>query len=465
MTRTLLVDARDGVGAIPIVAVDPETLPMAVAALSPAGRTYVEAAGFRAIAGSFVSVPRAEGGVGIVLFGLGPAGATERVPLIAGRLGAALPPGTYRLGTGFDDVGLAALAIAGGGYRFRRYKQAGDDDAVRLVIPNDVDGADLRRIVAATALARDLINTPANDLGPADLADAIIEAGQPHGATVAVMTGESLAMGFPLIHAVGAAATAARAPRLIDLRWGEPSAPKVTLVGKGVVFDTGGLDIKPSSNMLLMKKDMGGAANALALATLIMGSNLKLRLRLLVPAVENAVSGASFRPGDIIRSRKGLTVEIGNTDAEGRLILADALDLASEERPELLLDFATLTGAARVALGPELPAIFTASDALAEELAAAAAKVADPLWRMPLWRPYLSLLDSKVADINNTGSGGFAGAIVAALFLSRFVGDPDRWVHADLFGWVPSAKPGQPEGGEAQTIRAFHALLKARYGR
>ncbi|MGD9739790.1 MAG: M17 family metallopeptidase [Bauldia sp.] len=466
MTRIALVEAVSGVPVIPIDAADPDALPAAFSELTPAARRYAEAAGFKAGAGTTLLVPGGSGGVDRILFGLGKAGSTERVPLLAGRLGTALPPGAYRLGDGFDDRSLAALAIANGGYRFRRYRAAGDEDGVvRLVVPEGADAAELTRIVAATTLARDLINTPANDMGPADLANAVIAAAKPHGATVEVTIGDDLATGFPLIHGVGAAATDARAPRLIDLRWGDPAAPRITLVGKGVVFDTGGLDLKPSSNMLLMKKDMGGAANALALATLIMGANLKVRLRLLIPAVENAVSGASFRPGDILRSRRGLSVEIGNTDAEGRLILADALDLASEEEPELLLDFATLTGAARVALGPELPAVFTGGDALAAELAGHAADVADPLWRLPLWRPYLSMLDSKVADINNAGSGGFAGAITAALFLSRFVTNPERWVHTDLFAWVPSAKPGQPEGGEAQTIRAFYALLKARYAR
>jgi leucyl aminopeptidase len=267
-----------------------------------------------------------------------------------------------------------------------------------------------------------------------------------------------------LIHAVGAAATEARAPRLVDIVWGDPGASKVTVVGKGVCFDTGGLDIKPSSGMLLMKKDMGGAANALALATMVMDAGLAVRLRVLIPAVENAIAAASFRPGDIFPSRAGISVEIGNTDAEGRLVLADALAVASEETPALLIDLATLTGAARVALGPEVVPFYATDEALAFDLARHAAAVADPVWRMPLWKPYLKMLDSKVADINNAGSGGFAGSITAALFLSRFVPPGVRWLHADIFGWNPATEPGRPEGGEAQAIRALYALLRERYG-
>lgn len=361
---------------------------------------------------------------------------------------------------------MAALAFGLGAYRFARYK-GGDPAApdVRLAVPEGVDAAELRRTLEAVTLARDLVNTPANDLGPAELAGAIRAVAEQHGAAVKVIEGEDLARGFPMVHAVGAAATPARAPRLVDLTWGDPDAPKVTLVGKGVVFDTGGLDIKPSSNMLLMKKDMGGAANALALAAMAMGAKLPVRLRLLVPTVENAIASAAFRPGDVLRSRNGLTVEIGNTDAEGRLILADALTLAGEEDPDLLIDFATLTGAARVALGPDLPAVFTADDSLAADLARHGEATADPSWRLPLWRPYLAMMESKVADINNAGTGSFAGAITAALFLQRFVARPERWLHVDIFAWTASSKPGQPEGGEAQTIRAIFALLKERYGR
>jgi leucyl aminopeptidase len=310
------------------------------------------------------------------------------------------------------------------------------------------------------ALARDLINTPSNDMGPVELEITARALAERHDARISVISGGALEKDFPLIHTVGMGSP--RAPRLIDITWGAASDPKITLVGKGVCFDTGGLDIKPSSGMLNMKKDMGGAATALALAHMVMAAGLKVRLRLLIPAVENSTSGGAFRPRDIFRSRKGLTVEIGNTDAEGRLILADALALADEEKPALMADFATLTGAARVAMGPDVPPFFTDDGALAGELMRFAETEFDPLWRLPLWRPYESLLESKVADLNNVGTGGHAGAITAALFLRRFVTAPS-WLHFDIFAWTPSAKPARPEGGECQAARALYALLKARY--
>jgi leucyl aminopeptidase len=332
-------------------------------------------------------------------------------------------------------------------------------------LPDGVDGADIVRIADGVILARDLVNTGANDLGPAELADAAQNLATRHGARFTQIVGDALlADNFPLIHAVGTAATRERAPRLIDIKWGEESDPKITIVGKGVCFDTGGLDIKPSSGMLLMKKDMGGAANALALAHMIMDAGLKVRLRVLIPAVENAISAHAFRPGDVFGSRKGLTVEIGNTDAEGRLVLADTLTLAGEESPGLIVDLATLTGAARTALGPEVVPIYTGDDALAADLARHGERVADPVWRMPLWGPYNALIESRIADINNAGQSPYAGSITAALFLQRFVPDPARWVHADIFAWNPSPKPGKPEGGEAQAIRALYALLSERHG-
>jgi leucyl aminopeptidase len=310
-------------------------------------------------------------------------------------------------------------------------------------------------------LARDLINTPSNDMGPAELEEAASVLARQHGAAINVTNGERLAKEFPLIHAVGMGSP--RAPRLIDFTWGKESDPKITLVGKGVCFDTGGLDIKPDSSMLNMKKDMGGAATALALAHMIMSRKLKVRLRVLIPAVENSISGKSFRPRDIFTSRKGITVEIGNTDAEGRLILADALTLADDDRPELIVDFATLTGAARVALGPDVPPFFTDDDGLAAELMRHGADENDPLWRLPLWRPYEAMLDSKAADINNVGSGGQGGAITAALFLRRFV-TAKSWLHLDIFAWNSASKPGRPEGGECMSARALYAMLSARYG-
>jgi leucyl aminopeptidase len=312
-------------------------------------------------------------------------------------------------------------------------------------------------------LARDLINTPANDMGPPDLEAAARKLAADHNAEIRTINGDDLlAQNFPLIHAVGRAAAPTAAPRLIDMVWGDSTHPRVTLVGKGVCFDTGGLDIKPESGMLNMKKDMGGAATALALAHMIMARGLKLRLRVLIPAVENAIAGTSFRPRDIYTSRKGISVEIGNTDAEGRLILADALALAGEEQPELIADFATLTGAARVALGPDVPAFFTDDDGLANELMGCAVSENDPLWRLPLWRPYETMLESKIADINNVG-GSQGGAITAALFMRRFV-SAKSWLHFDLFAWTAAAKPGRPEGGECQAARALYALLAARYG-
>jgi leucyl aminopeptidase len=332
-----------------------------------------------------------------------------------------------------------------------------------LELPAGVDGADLTRAVEAMFLARDLINTPTNDMGPAELDNAVRALARQHDARVHSIVGDDLIREhFPLIHAVGRASSSPA--RLIDLTWGDPSAPKVTLVGKGVCFDSGGLDIKPSSGMLMMKKDMGGAASVMAAAHMIMSRGLKLRLRVLIPAVENAISGAAFRPLDVYPSRKGLSVEIGNTDAEGRLILADALALADEEAPELLVDMGTLTGAARVALGPELPAFYTQDDALAAELLRLGTVENDPFWRMPLWPPYLTMLDSKVADTNNVSTSSFAGSITCALFLSRFVSAAKAWLHFDIYAWNATAKPARPEGGECQVARALYAFLSSRYG-
>ncbi|MCJ2014677.1 leucyl aminopeptidase family protein [Methylobacterium sp. J-076] len=428
--------------------------------LTAAERAFAWATGFTGKAGSLAFLPAADGNLGRVLFGLGDPDAPGADALAAGRLPGLLPVGAYRL-DGAPDPALAALAWLLGSYHFARYRK-GESAKACLVAPEGIDGPEVRRIAAAVAMGRDLVNTPANDLGPAEIEAAARALAGRHGAAVTVVQGADLERDFPLIQAVGAAAT--RAPRLIDLSWGPEDAPRVTLVGKGVAFDTGGLDIKPSSAMLLMKKDMGGAAVALAVADMAMGAGLAIRLRVLVPAVENAVAGNAFRPGDVLRSRAGLTVEIGNTDAEGRLILADALALADAEAPDLILDFSTLTGAARTALGPDLPAFFTEDDALAQEVATAGQRAVDPVWRMPLHQPYAAMLDSKVADLNNVSNGPFAGAITAALFLRRFAPKTKRHGHFDLYGWNPSSKPGRPEGGEVQTARLAYALLKARYG-
>jgi leucyl aminopeptidase len=311
---------------------------------------------------------------------------------------------------------------------------------------------------------RDLVNTPAADMGPAELEAAAEMLARDHGATLSVTRGDALEQGYPMIHAVGMAAARGREPRLIELEWGQADHPRLALVGKGVCFDTGGLDIKPSAAMRLMKKDMGGAAHALALADLVMRLRLPVRLHLLVAAVENAVAGNAFRPGDVLKTRKGLTVENTNTDAEGRLVLGDALTRAVEAKPELILDFATLTGAARVALGPDLPALFANDDALAAALIDAGTAANDPLWRLPLWDGYDEMLKSDIADLVNAAEGGFAGSITAALFLRRFVPKDIAWAHLDLFAWRPAARPGRPKGGDAMGLRAAWAMLKTRYG-
>ena len=458
-----LLPAASSEPAVTIDAVTSDNLPTALAALPGPAAAWVERVGFAAAAGEVAVVPSEKGdGIASVLFGLGKAGGAPS--LLPGKLPGSLPAGIYRLGSGFDDLSLAAVAWALGAYRFTRYRERKGAGDRQLVLPSAVDGGEVMRIAEGVRLARDLVNTGANDLGPAELAAAAEDLARRHGASCTVTAGDALLSGnFPLIHAVGAAATADRAPRLIDLVWGHAAAPKITIVGKGVCFDTGGLDIKPSAGMLLMKKDMGGAANALGLAHMIMDAGLPVRLRVLVPAVENAISGAAFRPGDVFRSRKGITVEIGNTDAEGRLVLADALALAAEESPELLVDFATLTGAARVALGPDIAAVFTRDNALAADLDTHATHTADPVWRLPLWEPYNALIDSPIADVNNAGRTPFAGSVTAALFLGRFVPEEVRWLHADMYAWTPSARPGKPEGGEAQVIRALYSLLSARY--
>ena len=421
---------------------------------------FADAVGFEPKAGRHLLLPGKNGLAG-VLFGLEGAGEARDL-FLPGRLPQQLPDGIYRFANQPHDERLAALAFALGAYSFARYRKS-EAREVKLDLPQSIDRADLWRAVEAVTLARDLINTPANDMGPADLEEATRALAARHGADVRSLVGEELlAENFPLIHAVGRASDAA--PRLIELNWGEASHPRISIVGKGVCFDSGGLDIKPENAMLLMKKDMGGAASALALAHMIMDGGLKVRLQVLIPAVENVISGAAFRPRDVYRSRKGLTVEVGNTDAEGRLILADALALADESAPDLLIDLGTLTGAARVALGPDVPAFYTDDDALAAAVARHAAAENDPLWRLPLWQPYAGMLDSKVADVNNVASGSFAGSILCALFLQRFVAAAKAWMHFDIYAWTPIAKPGRPEGGECQAARALYALIVERCG-
>ncbi|CCE02189.1 leucyl aminopeptidase family protein [Bradyrhizobium sp. STM 3809] len=457
-----IFETSPATSAIPITFVTKASWPGIREGLSSEARNFAEANVYTAKPGGCLILPGADGRIAQVLFGLEDPDARHRDPFRPGTLPGLLPAGTYRFANAPHDARLAALAFALGSYRFGRYRKAETPD-VRLVPPDGVDAAELDRLAEAATLARDLVNTPSNDMGPEELEAAAKQVADRFGARFSSIVGDDLlAQNYPLIHAVGRAST--RAPRLIELTWGNASHPKVTLVGKGVCFDTGGLDLKPSSSMLLMKKDMGGAANVLALAQMVMDAKLKLQLRVLIPAVENAVAGNAFRPMDVFPSRKGLTVEIGNTDAEGRLILADALALADEDKPDLLIDMGTLTGAARVALGPELPPFYTNDEALAADVARCAASENDPLWRMPLWAPYDSWLDSKVATINNAPSGGFAGSITCALFLQRFVEPATRWLHLDIFAWTPSAKPGRPEGGECQAARALYKLLSERYG-
>lgn len=430
--------------------------------LGPIEQTWLKAQNFSGNAKRAVLVPNAEGKLSSVAFGTGngqqgePSGPSE---LLAGVLSAALPSGTYRIASDLSRPDLAALAWALGGYSFTRYRRK-DANGGRARLRLNTDDAD--RIINTAEgvwLGRDLINTPASDMAPADLEAVARTLADRHGADISVVVGDDLlAKNFPLIHAVGRASP--RPPRLIDMSWGPIGAPKITLVGKGISFDTGGLDIKPASAMLLMKKDMGGAATALALAHMIMGQQLNCRLRVLIPTAENSVGGDAFRPGDILTSRLGLSVEIGNTDAEGRLVLADALTLADADEPDSIFVFATLTGAARSALGPDLPAFFTSDDDLARRLPPLAASIGDPLWHMPLWEGYRRHLDSEIADINNVWESPFAGAITAALFLKRFVSKARRFAHFDLYGWRPAARPLGPKGGEPQTARAVMEYLR-----
>jgi len=419
---------------------------------------WASANGFTGQRGRLLALPSETGALAGYLFGVG--AKASRPVLVTGIAGATLEPGRYRLEGALGDPTYAALGFRLGAYRFDRYRKS--RTLPELALPAGADASEVARLADAAYLARDLINTPANDLGP-DAFDREIRAfAARHKMKVKAVVGdELLKQNFPMIHAVGRAA--AEAPRLLDLTWGRASDPKITLVGKGVTFDTGGLDIKPSSGMLLMKKDMGGAANVLGLAHAIMDAGLKVRLRVLIAVVENAISASAFRPGDVLPSRSGQTVEIGNTDAEGRLILGDALTLGDEESPELMLDMATLTGAARTALGPDLPPLYSTDDRLAAELMGAGQMSDDPLWRMPLWEPYDKMMDSKIADVNNAGSTPFAGSITAAMFLKRFVKNAKAWVHLDIFGWAPESRPGRPFGGTDQGIRSVYGALKTRY--
>ena len=457
-----LIDAASD--AVPLLPVPQDGLAAWLAERPAQQRAWLERAGFKAEPGSTALMPDATGALAGVALGVEPPDHPDRGLWTYAGLPEALPPGSYRIAAPLDRTAAthAALGWALGTYGFTRYK-ARKGELASLVWPEEADRGHVERCAEATSLARDLINTPAADLGPAELAAAAHALAERHGATLSVTEGDALlANNYPAIHAVGRAS--AKPPCLIDLRWGAESDPKVTLVGKGVCFDSGGLDIKPSTGMKLMKKDMGGAATLIALAAMVMAAGLKVRLRLLVPAVENMIAGNAMRPLDILSTRKGLTVEVGNTDAEGRLILCDALTEADTEKPALLIDCATLTGAARVALGPELPVVFTRQDALYDEVARHAASAADPVWRLPLWPGYRRLLDTKPADLSSTGDSPHAGAITAALFLAEFVSSDTNWLHLDMMAWNPRARPGRPEGGEPQALRALYGLVAARAG-
>ncbi|BCH52996.1 leucyl aminopeptidase family protein [Agrobacterium vitis] len=440
---------------LPIFAVTPAHIE--TGAIDPLALDWAKKAGYKADVGSLLLIPTSDGQLGGALFGLGSAPGEN--PFLAGKLARALPAGDWHIETAPLTANRLVLGYGLGSYRFERYK-ADRSDHPKLLMPQDADASDIARQLAGVFLARDLINTPTNDMGPADLEKAFRALADHYKAEVSVVVGDELLhRNFPLVHTVGRAS--AQAPRLLEMRWGKKGHKKITLVGKGVCFDTGGLDIKPSSSMLLMKKDMGGAANVLGLALMIMDAKLKVDLRVLVPAVENSIAGNAFRPGDIYTSRQGLTVQIDNTDAEGRLILADALTYADEEEPDLLIDMATLTGAARVALGPDVPAFFSNDDALAYDLTDSSLETDDPIWRLPLFPGYEKMVRSQIADLTNAPAGGMAGAITAALFLKRFVTRTASWAHFDIFGWASQERPHSPVGGEAQAIRALYRYIAA----
>ncbi len=444
-------------GAIPVRFVGPD------GPVDPSIRGWAEANGFKGKPGQLLVAPDGQGGIATVLVGTG----ETFDPMSARALSAKLPPGLYRLEAGPADAAKAALAFLLGTYVFDRYKARPDRDKVRLVAPEGMDVEAALRIASACALAREMVDTPAADMGPLQIETIAREIAAASGATLTVTTGDALLEdNYPAVHAVGRAAAPHRAPRVIEIGWNLDRAelPLVALVGKGVVFDSGGLNIKGGAGMRNMKKDMGGSAHALALGRLVMQARLPVRLVVLVAAVENAISGDAFRPGDVLNSRKGLTIEIGNTDAEGRLILADILTRASEHSPDLTLDFATLTGAARVALGPELPPLYTDDDALAADILEAGRAVGDPLWRMPLWPGYRASIETEMADLrNDSAAWAQAGSVTAALFLQRFAPTTGCWAHMDIFAWNPRARPGWPEGGEAMAMRACFEMLKRRF--
>ena len=458
-----LLPGSSGAKAIPIWLVTKAKEDKDLAELGAPARAWLEATGWKPAAGRHALLPDANGRIAGVVLGLG--GEEDGGgPLALGVLPGVLPEGDYRLANPTKDAGQAVLGWLMGAYRFDRYRSGGSETKpVRLALPSGVDRDQMLAMAGSITLGRDLINTPASDLGPAELEAAARALAGAHDAEVSSVVGDDLLkQNYPMIHAVGRAST--RPPRLVDMSWGRKKGPKVTIIGKGICFDTGGLNVKPGDSMTLMKKDMGGAATVLALASMIMSARLPVRLRVLLPIAENSIAGNAFRPGDILHSRNGMTVEIGNTDAEGRLVLADAITLACEEKPDYLATFATLTGAARVALGPDLPPLYATDDVLAREIVTAGMALDDPVWPMPFWAPYDKLLKSPIADVNHISGGPHAGSVTAALFLKRFAKDAASYCHFDIFAWVPKAKPGKPEGGEPQGARALFEVLRKRHG-
>lgn len=456
--KNALIQPDRGQKAVTIHLVNKDGLDQFLKGLSVPQRAALDAQKFAGDAGSHAIFADGDGWAAV-------AGVADPAALTSwclGKLADVLPEGTYRCSGG--EPSKALLGWVTGQYRFDRYRSDPSDEGPRILLTSEVKAIDAMIAAAeATELVRDLVNTPAEDMGPGQLEAEAEGLAKAFRAEIHVTRGEMLEREYPMVHAVGRAAGRSHAPRLIELEWGDPKHPKIAVIGKGVCFDSGGLDIKPGAGMLLMKKDMGGAAHALALARLIMGAKLPVRLHLLIPAVENAIAGNSFRPGDVLKSRAGITVEIGNTDAEGRLVLGDALTRAGEKEPELVIDFATLTGAARVAVGPDLPALFTRQDGTAQEILDAGLAVDDPCWRLPLYDGYREYLKSDIADINNAGSSGFAGSSTAALFLDRFVPAGTDWIHFDTFAWRPATKPGRPKGGDALGLRAAWHVLQQRY--
>ncbi|KFN43708.1 leucyl aminopeptidase family protein [Arenimonas oryziterrae] len=455
------VPATEAADARALIALDRASLSSWREAQSPAIRAWLDGHGFNASAGSFLTLPGTDGKPQSVIVGV----ADSADPLALAHLPSLLPAGTYRLAADAPvklDIALVLLGWGLGAYRFERYLKTPRAMAKLVLEDAAIESAEAFALLKASTLVRDLVNTPTEHMGPEELEAVAIRLAQAYGGQVNTIVGEALLkQNFPAIHAVGRASH--RAPRLIELSWGDAAHPHVAIVGKGVCFDTGGLDIKTADGMRNMKKDMGGSAHALALAQLVMSRKLPVRLTLLVPAVENAIGPNAFRPGEVIATRQGLSVEIDNTDAEGRVVLCDALTYAAEKKPELILDFATLTGAARIALGPDLPALFCNDESLAADYLHAGERARDRLWRMPLWRPYLSMLKSNIADLANAGASRLGGAITAALYLERFVPEGLPWAHIDVYAWNDGERPGKPAGGEAQGLRAAFALLKARY--